>query len=168
VSNVSLTSSLQTPAALNGLVNTITKNADLVITGNATDSSLPSMSADNPKTVVVDGDLNLSGNMTGYGLLVVTGNFSYNGNIGWNGIILVVGDGTTTYTGLGGGNGEFDGAVFTATIKDSSGNLLSNFGNVNYHISGGGGNGVYYNSCWINKAQQAAGLKVLSFKEIAN
>jgi hypothetical protein len=168
VADVSLTTSLQTPATLNQLVTKITQTADVVISGNATDANLPSMSASNPKTIVVDGNLTLSGNETGYGLLVVTGNFSYNGNIGWNGIILVVGDGTTTYTGAGGGNGEFDGAIFAATIKDSLGNVLSSFGNVTYDISGGGGNGVYYNSCWVSKAQQSAGLKILSFKEIAN
>jgi len=39
----------------------------------------------------------------------------------------VVGDGTTTFTGLGGGNQEFDGAIFVASIKDTSGNLLSNW-----------------------------------------
>jgi len=167
--SISLTNSLSSPATLNQLVTTVSQSADLVIHGNASTSDMPStMSASNPETVVVDGDFSMTGNYTGYGLLIVTGNFSYTGNTGWKGIVLVVGDGTTTYAGSGGGNNEFDGTIFVATIKDSSGNLLTNFGNVNYDISGGGGNGIFYNSCWVSKAQQVAGLKILSFKEISN
>jgi len=104
---------------------------------------------------------------TGYGILVVTGNFKYQGNSGWKGIILVVGDGTTTFVGNGGGNGEFDGAVFTATTRDASGNQLPAYGTVNMDINGGGGNGIYYNSCWINKVQQPPTYQILSFREIA-
>jgi hypothetical protein len=103
---------------------------------------------------------------TGYGLLVVTGNFHYQGNSGWKGIILVIGDGTTTFDGNGGGNGEFDGAVFVATTRDASGTQLANFGTANYDISGGGGNGVYFNSCWIKQANKPPAWKILSFKQI--
>jgi exopolysaccharide biosynthesis protein len=67
---------------------------------------------------------------------------------------------------MGGGNQEFDGAIFVATIKDTNGNLLSQLGTVNFNISGGGGNGVYYNSCWINNAQRPLTYKVLSFREL--
>jgi hypothetical protein len=174
VSNaITLTPSLQTPASLNALVQTISQNA-VVITptpptpgtlGTATNADLPSMSATNPATVVVNGNLSLS-SYVGYGLLVVTGNLSYDGNSGWKGIILVVGNGTTTFTGFGGGNQEFDGAIFVATIKDTNGNLLSQLGTVNFDISGGGGNGIYYNSCWINNAQPPLTYKVLSFREL--
>src|SRR5207302_1141867 len=98
VGSVSLTSSLQTPASLDQIVQTITQNADVVINGNATQANMPSaMSATNPQTVVVNGDFSMTGNYTGYGLLVVTGNFAYSGTTGWKGIVLVVGDGTTTF-----------------------------------------------------------------------
>lgn len=170
VSNIAggLTPGLQTPASLNTLVQTITANADLVITGNANQSNMPAnMSVNNPMTIVVDGDFAMTGNYTGYGLIVVTGNFSYSGNTGWKGIVLVVGQGTTTFTGSGGGNNSFDGAIFGATIKDAQGNLLPTMGVVNFDISGGGGNGVNYNSCWIKNAQQPPTYKVLSFREIA-
>jgi hypothetical protein len=53
-----------------------------------------------------------------------------------------------------------------ATIKDTNGNLLSQLGTVNFDISGGGGNGIYYNSCWINNAQPPLTYKVLSFREL--
>ena len=123
------------------------------------------MSATNPKTIFVDGSFDLGPN-TGYGLLVVTGNFRYQGNSGWKGIILVVGDGTTTFIGNGGGSGSFDGAIFVATTRDANGNQLPNYGTVNFDITGGGGNGIYYNSCWIKQANQPPTYKVLSFKEI--
>src|SRR5882672_5349194 len=121
--NISLTSQLQTPQSLNTLVQDISKVATVITptTGTAYASDLPAMSVNNPATVVVNGNLDLSSTV-GYGLLVVTGNFMYNGNTGWKGVILVVGDGTTTFTGLGGGNQEFDGAIFVASIKDSAGN----------------------------------------------
>lgn len=165
---ITLTPSLQTPASLNTLVQSISQVATVITppTGTAAGADLPAMSATNPAIVVVDGNLDLS-SYVGYGLLVVTGNFQYNGDSGWKGIILVVGDGTTTFTGLGGGNQEFDGAIFVASIKDSSGNLLSQLGNVGFDIHGGGGNGIYYNSCWINRTQPTLTYHVLSFRELA-
>ena len=169
VSNVgtSLNSTLQSPAALDQLIQTISNNADVVINGNATNANLPStMSATNPETIVVNGDFSMSGNFTGYGLIVVTGNFSYSGTTGWAGIVLVVGKGTTTFNGSGGGNNEFDGAIYTATTRDAAGNTLSTLGNVAFDISGGGGNGIYYNSCWVNQANQAPTYQVLSFREL--
>lgn len=168
VANVGLNSTMLTPTQLNTLVQQITQNADLVISGNATQGNMPSqMSVSNPMTVVVNGNFSMTGNYTGYGLLVVTGNFAYSGDSGWKGVVLVVGNGTTSFLGTGGGNNEFDGAIFAAAIKDSSGNLLSTLGTNNFNISGGGGNGVYYNSCWINAALSPSTYKMLSYREIA-
>lgn len=170
---------LSSPSSLNQLLQTVEQNADAVIpnppnppgynnsgtTYNFGGPGWPAnMSATNPQVVYVDGSFNLGPN-TGYGILVVTGNFTYQGNSGWNGIILVIGDGTTTYVGNGGGNGEFDGAIFAATTRDSNGNQLANFGTVNFDINGGGGNGIYYSSCWINKVQKPPRYQVLSFRE---
>ena len=61
-----LNSSLQTPSSLNQIVQEISQNADLLISGNATQSNLPSnMAASNPMTVVVDGNFSMTGNYTG-------------------------------------------------------------------------------------------------------
>jgi hypothetical protein len=167
VGQVSLSTTLDTPADAYKTVQTITSAADLVISGDATNANMPAgMSASNPMTVVVDGNFSMTGNYTGYGLLVVTGNFAYSGNTGWNGIVLVVGDGTTTYNGSGGGNNSFNGAIYVATIWDASRNVLNSFGPVSYNISGGGGNGIYYDSCWVKAAQQPTTYQVLSFREI--
>ncbi len=168
VSNVTLSPTLSSPSSLNQIVQTISQNADTVINGNATQANLPPMSATNPQTVVVNGDFSMTGNYVGYGLLVVTGNFSYSGTTGWDGIILVIGEGTTTFIGSGGGNAGFNGALFVATTKDSSGNTLSSLGTVNVDINGGGGSGIYYDSCWINRAQSPPTFRVLSFRELPN
>jgi len=176
--------SLSTPDSLDQLVQELKANADVVMGPNppvgptynnsgtvynygqsGPGYTWPSdMSASNPKVVFADGSFNLGPN-TGYGILVVTGNFQYQGNSGWNGIILVIGDGTTTFLGNGGGNGEFDGAIFAATTRDASGKQLPNYGNVNFDINGGGGNGIYYSSCWINRVQQPPSYQILSFQE---
>jgi hypothetical protein len=167
VASVSISNSLDSPLDAYNTLQTIENSADLFISGNANQGQMPAaMSATNPMTVVVDGDFSMSGNYTGYGLLVVTGNFSYSGTTGWNGIVLVIGDGTTTYNGSGGGNNSFNGAIYVATIWDTNHNLLNSFGPVSYDISGGGGSGTYYNSCWIKAAQQPVTYQVLSFREI--
>jgi len=164
-----LSPSLQTPANLDGLVQLITQNADAVITpasGHHADAGdLPSgMSPTNPMTVVVNGDYNQSGNFTGYGLLVVTGNFTFDADSGWRGMVLVVGQGTVT--GNNNGGNEFDGAILVAKTRDAAGTELAALGQATFNITGGGGSGINYNSCWINSAQTLLNYRVLSYREI--
>lgn len=165
-----LSSSLQTPASLDALVQQlITPSADAVITPasgtHADPGDLPSgMSPSHPMTVVVNGDYHQSGGFTGYGLLVVTGNFSFSANSGWRGVVLVIGQGTVTGSGWGGN--EFDGAIFVAKTQDSLGNELASLGQATFNITGSGGSGINYNSCWINSVQPVLNYKVLSFREI--
>jgi len=158
------------PTNLNEMVQTISQNADLVLNRNASDSDMPAaMSATNPMTVVVNGNLTLT-NFTGYGLLVVTGNFVSNPNAGWRGVVLVVGAGNVTFTGgPGSGNGEYDGGIFVAQTLDwtvSPPVQLANMGTASFDASNAGGNGIFYNSCWINAALQPPTFQVLSFREI--
>lgn len=124
----------------------------------------------NPQVVYVDGDVDISAS-SGSGILVVTGNLTYDGNSSWNGIILVVGEGTTTFNTQfnvnGGGNGQFNGAIFVATIEhNGNGNILPTFGTADFNVNGGGGSGLFYNSCWINNVQKPIDYQILSFKEI--
>ena len=121
-------------------------------------------SSTNPQVIVVDGNLDISGKTAGSGILVVTGNLTYDGNSSWNGIVMVVGDGLTTYLQNGGGNGQFNGAIFVA---NTAGNPPGTYGPADFTINGGGGNGIYYNSCWIKSAQKPIGYLLLSSKEIA-
>ena len=47
-------------------------------------------SATTPTITVVNGDLTLSGNPSGTGILLVTGTLTMSGNFSWNGVILVI------------------------------------------------------------------------------
>jgi hypothetical protein len=121
------------------------------------------MSFSNPMTVVVNGDLTLTG-YTGYGLLVVTGKLTYARDSGWKGIILVIGQGIVEETNSGSAplDAEIDGAVFVANTVGSGGSL----GPASYTIAGPGGKGIYYDTCWIAKAQKPIKYEALSFHEI--
>ncbi len=113
----------------------------------------------------VNGDLTLSGETTGYGILVVTGTYTAGGNVGWRGIVLVVGQGRMVVSG--GGSNEYDGAVLIAKTRDSSGNLLSSLGSTYLDWSGGGGNGVYYSSGCVSNSSTLTTYRVLAYRESA-
>jgi hypothetical protein len=168
---VPISGNLQSVAGLNALVQTITQNADVVVNGNATQSNMPSaMSASNPMTIVINGDLTFTGwHNTGYGLLLVTGTFTFDPDATWYGIVLVIGKGII-YSHQG-GTGQLNGAVFLASTVDSSGNPLSPSSPPGTPIfnftSSSGSNGIYYSSCWIQAAMPALAYKVLSFHEIS-
>ena len=174
VGPVSLPTLLQTPSGLQGLVQSITQNADLVLTpnsGSVDQSSLPStMSAQNPMIVVVNGDLHLthaSGKtpFTGYGLLVVTGTLYYDPDDSWYGVILVIGKGVFNGSQNGKG-GQITGTVFVAdTIDRSTGSLLDTLGPASFALTGGG-NGIRYSSSAIKLSQPSLPYQVLSFREI--
>ena len=163
--------SLTTAGGLNALVQAITQSADVVIQGSATQASMPSaMSATNPMTIVVNGNLTLSGwNGTGYGLLLVTGDFTFDPDASWDGIVLVIGTGKLYSYQTG--NGQFLGAVLLARTLDGAGNpLASGSSPVSPYFdftASSGSNGVYYSSCWVQAAQPAPSYKVLSFHEIS-
>jgi hypothetical protein len=157
------------PASLEELTQQIRENADQVLerkpdgSPNTNDDMLFG-SPDEPLITYVDGDLTLDGNVTGYGILVVTGKFTMAGTVGWRGIVLVVGEGEMEVNG--GGNNSIDGAVLLANIYNDDGTLRDDMGPTVLDWSGGGGSGVYYNSCWVNNAQNGAAYRVLSFREI--
>ena len=167
VNSVSLPPSLQTLKGLNALVQSISQSADVALPGPAVASQMPSyMSATNPQTVVVNGDLDLTGwNLTGYGTLLVTGNLTYDAESSWEGIVLVIGKGTiiSKYDG----SGEFDGAVFVARTVDAFNNPVDPPTQPSVTVStGNGGHGIFYSSCWINAAQKPTTYNILSFREI--
>jgi Tfp pilus assembly protein PilX len=165
ISNVSglLPSSENSVSSLNKLVSDISKVANNVIAGPT--NSIPLGSAANPQITVVNGDLTLAGNNTGYGILVVTGNLTFSGNTGWRGVVLVIGQGNVTENG--GGNNEYDGAMLVAKTLNAAGQPLATLGAPVVNWNGGGGNGVYYDSCWINAASSGLSYQVLAFREIS-
>src|SRR5215469_253174 len=168
VGNVSssLSPSEQTVSSLQALVANITSVANSVLTGPVSGLTAAQLvSASDPQITVVNGDLTLSGGDTGYGILVVTGQLTFSGSNGWRGVILVIGQGSIQQSG--GGNNEFDGAVLVAKTVNSSGQPLTTLGSPVVNWNGGGGNGVYYDSCWINNAASGLSYKILSFREIS-
>jgi Tfp pilus assembly protein PilX len=190
VANVSLPSNLSSPAQLQQELSAIQQNANVCLGcggsggGSYTFSNLDTASGSlwgssgnncgtscgtTPQITYVNGNLDISGNTTGSGILVVTGNLTYDGNSSWNGIILVVGNGLTTYLQNGGGNGQFNGAIYVADVtdQDCATGQTQCWGPADFTINGGGGNGVYYNSCWINYVQKPTSYVVLSSKEIS-
>ena len=162
-------SALDNAPGIPGLVQTISGLAEQHVTGPAT--GLPDYGSPGPPvrpvTTVVQGDLNLSGTLSGYGLLVVTGNLTLDGHVSWHGVILVIGQGQLNITSYG--FGEIDGAVLIArtryddfTPRPSLGAVTFNVTNPNY-----GNGGFWYNSCWVNAVMPPASYKILSFHEIA-
>lgn len=177
---VSLPANLSTVGGLKSIVQTIEANADVVINHDATQADMPAaMSAANPMTIVINGDLKFTGwHGTGYGLLLITGNmanpgnpaFTYDPDAFWNGIILVIGKGWIysyqgSYT-----NTSIQGAVFVARTFDASNNPLplSSAPAAPYFnfTSTSASNGIYYSSCWIKTALAPVKYQVLSFHEI--
>ena len=166
VENVSshMAASLQTVSSLEALLATIKNNATHVVQGPA--SGLPSYGSPClPIIAYVNGDLTLSGSITGYGLLVVTGTYNAGGNVGWRGIVLVVGQGRMVVNG--GGNNQYTGAVLIARTRDTNGKLLPSLGGTNLNWSTGGGNGVYYSSGCIGSASTLPTYRVLASRETA-
>jgi hypothetical protein len=149
------------PISLSNFLPIVQNAADAVLNGPRTEADMPSaMSSSNPLTVYVNGDLSLN-SFTGYGLLVVRGNFTYTGDSGWKGIVIVLG-GTIQETNASGSNGEIDGAVYLANL--SSGGV--SLGQPTYNVANHGGNGIYYDSCWISASLKPIAYKVVSFREI--
>jgi hypothetical protein len=123
-------------SAISGAVNLPTPTGAFTICTSScpTITSLPATTT--ASVTVVNGNLTLSGNPTGNGILVVTGNLTLKGDFTWNGLILVLG--TASATQNGGGNTQITGAMY---IGNTNGGASS------FNWSGGGGNGIQYDHC---------------------
>jgi hypothetical protein len=167
-----LRQSWMSPATLDSIMQDVVNSADVVVTGPATGDDILSQApavTTNPMTIVVNGDLSLSGwHHAGNGLLLVTGTLNYDPDANWNGIMLVVGQGI--FSSTKNGTGGINGAVFVAKTRDASGNLLSALGSAFYgsQTSFGSqpGTGICYNSPAVSAAQGPLSYKILSFHEI--
>ena len=175
VGQVSFPNNLLNVSYWEALLQSVRQNYDVYLapTAPATSvagSALPSssiMTAANPMTVFVDGDLDLTGwHQMGFGLLVVTGNLRYDPDASWAGVVLVIGKGTVTAPAHS-GSGRIDGAMLVAKTRDVNGNVLPNLGPASViYDPNVQGLGIYYNSCWIYAALQPTSYKILSFREI--
>jgi hypothetical protein len=97
----------------------------------------------------VDGNCTLDG---GSGLLVVTGNLEMNGNPSFDGVILVLGAGTVNRDG--GGNGNVYGAMVVASFsRTGTGGFLA----PSFNTNGGGNSTMQYDSLAVSRAMGAIG-----------
>jgi hypothetical protein len=106
-------SRLQNSTALQGLVSSITRNAtDVYSSATIADYGSPS----SYKVAVVNGNVDL-GPGTGYGILLVRGDVNVIGNFTWNGLILVIGSGTVQWNSHIGtiNGGTLAGGTYTVT-----------------------------------------------------
>jgi hypothetical protein len=112
--------------------------------------------ATNPLLTFVDGDCELAG---GAGMLVVTGNLNMSGNPTFNGIILVLGEGSVNRDG--GGNGDINGSMviakFARTWPASENNLEHPFLAPTFNTNGGGNSTMQYSSTAVSRAMSVLG-----------
>jgi len=168
-----------TTKGLNGIVQNVSNAATQTYSGNTTDP--PNLGTDaSPKVTVIDGNLTLSGATSGAGILLVTGAITFKGNFTFHGVLLVIGAGVLQASG--GGSGDFHGAVVIANIGNNSGcaagqqpcyttnptetNLNATLGSPTMGWNGGGGNGIYYDTCNINTGLNTASYAVIARREI--
>ncbi|PYS46846.1 MAG: hypothetical protein DMG13_29205 [Acidobacteria bacterium] len=142
--------------------------------GDFTDATINMGTGDANRVVYVDGNLTLSGNTDGWGILVVTGTLRMTGNLKWHGLVLAIGDGNVDIGG--GGNGQVVGAMFVAKIWDNhvtNRTLLPALAAPSASWNGGGNNGILYDHCLadtllsnvpFNPPPGVNPLKVLSFR----
>ena len=113
-----------------------------------------------PKITVVQGDLQISGGLSGGGLLIVTGNFSYSGAFAFSGLVIVAGSGRLMAAGSGSG---IEGGVLVANLINAGGEIA--FGPSSLSI--GGNSRIASNRENVRMAIGLIPVSQISFREIA-
>jgi hypothetical protein len=123
--------------------------------------------AANPVLTFVDGDCEITG--SGAGMLVVTGSLTLRGNFRFDGVILVLGTGTITRNGSGGGGatpadegGIYGGLVMANFSRNGNGKFLSK---PVFKTNGGGNAEIKYNSKNVEDAFKQLGPSVKGVRE---
>jgi hypothetical protein len=145
-----LPADMQSVSALQGLVSTIKADVTQPVLNCPTGCSGLSNpgTVGTPQIIYVNGDLTITGNLTGYGVLVVTGTLTMKGTPQWNGIVLVVGKGDLETSGTT----SYNGAVVVANTTNALGQPLPTFGPSTVNVNGGGHGGIQYSSGCVNMA----------------
>ena len=175
---INVAPSYSSVAGLNAVVQSVIGAAD-VVTSNVssiTNYGQPDSHGNvTPQVIAITGNADVSSLTGGSGILLVTGNMVASGSFSWNGAILVIGTGSVTFNG--GGGGSLNGAVVVANIgledhlhdyasNPSEGNLASSLGSPSFSFNGGGGNFLQYNSCLTTSSTAHSTFKVLARREI--
>ena len=134
------------------------QKANAVSQGRYFDSfSGTSGSTSSPAFTFVNGDCDLDG---GAGLLIVTGNLEMNGNPSFEGLILVLGEGSINRKG--GGNGNIYGSITVAKFDvDGTGGFLA----PSFTTNGGGNATIQYDSDAVRRALNMSGPLVKGVRE---
>jgi Tfp pilus assembly protein PilX len=155
---------LDTVDGLTKLVNMVTTAAgsNVYNTSNPAGINLGTDAA--PVINVVNGDLAIG---NGAGILLVTGTLTENGGSSFDGLVLVIGKGSITKNG--GGGGQYNGSTFLANMYTDTtyAHLIalgSNLppGPTTMTWNGGGNALVQYDSCWINTVTQSLPYTMVS------
>jgi Tfp pilus assembly protein PilX len=152
------------------VVNMITAAAGPNVFPNAGSSTPTNMGTNAAPVInVVQGPLSLGG--SGAGVLLVEGDLTLLGGFSYNGIILVIGTGTVTKNG--GGGGTLNGSMLVANMyTTASHTTLIPMGYNNppgpptIGWNGGGNATFQYDSCWINSVTQSFPYMVVTQREL--
>lgn len=148
-----------------GMKNAAINQGRYFTTGAAAIASTASLGANHPDGVFtfVDGDLELGpGNPTGQGTLIVTGNLTLSGNFNFNGVIMVLGNGSVYRSG--GGHGNIYGAMFVAKFT-AAGADTDQFQAPIFDTSGGGTSNIQYSSDAVDRAKSVGGHSIKGVRE---
>jgi hypothetical protein len=113
-----------------------------------------------PKIVVVNGNLQLTGNISGGGLLITTGDFSCSGSFKYSGLILAIGSGRLFIAGQ---NLEITGAIFVSSLNNDNG--VKKFGSTSFSI--GDGTRIIADKKAVRMALELIPPSQIGFREIA-
>jgi hypothetical protein len=163
-----LTGLWSSPPLLNKMVASLANGADVTLNcgiGTACSGTAPYGTSANPQITYVNGDFNF-GNNSGAGVLVVTGTLNMQGSASYNGLILVIGQGIISVSG--GGSGQINGTLFLADTNSHTSPYaqLATLGPPGYSWSGGGTNGIQYNSCWAGIGNSLHYMVIASREEM--
>jgi hypothetical protein len=150
------------PYFLNTFIARISAAADVVYPAGTTLSGggIELGTEDDPLIVLAEGDLDLAGNGSGAGLLIVKGTLNYSGAFNYDGLILVVGDGDIDVSGA---NKSIIGGVFLARLEhDADGNPV--YGSPTFTL--GGSSNFYFRGDSIRMALNLLPPKRLGWREI--
>jgi hypothetical protein len=124
---------------------------------SGTSTTVNSGTLDNPVFTFVDGDCELTG---GAGLLVVTGNVNMSGNTSFDGVVLVLGEGSVNRNG--GGSGDINGSMVVAKFERTwpaneddaaiPNNVEYPFLAPTFNTNGGGASTMQYSSTAVARA----------------
>jgi hypothetical protein len=112
-----------------------------------------------PIIIFVDGDLRVSGDFSGGGLLIITGEFFCSGRCAFNGLVLAAGSGRVTLEGPGQG---IEGGMYIAGLCNSGGEV--GFAPLAVSISSGR---IIGNPDAVRMALSLIPVSQVSFREIA-